>query len=92
MTWASELSPSHAVPATSQAEPLSAKSGGGSQCLRVDGELWYPWGHERVSLVRCSWDRTLAKDQTSARDHSGGRVSKARGRLAAPGVPALEAA
>ena len=31
------------------------------------------------------------KDQTSARDHSGGRVSKARGRLAAPGVPALEA-
>jgi hypothetical protein len=31
------------------------------------------------------------KDQTSARDHSGGRVRKARGRLAALGVPALEA-
>jgi hypothetical protein len=24
--------------------PLSAKSRGGSQCLRVDGELWYPVG------------------------------------------------
>jgi hypothetical protein len=30
-------------------------------------------------------------DQTSARDHSGGRVRKARGRLAALGAPALEA-
>jgi hypothetical protein len=37
---------------------LSAEPRGGSQCLRVDGELWYPWGHERVSLVRCSREIT----------------------------------
>jgi hypothetical protein len=38
------------------------------------------WGHERVS-PDCSWGSHRTKDQTSALDHSGGRVSKARGRL-----------
>jgi hypothetical protein len=70
--------------------PLSAEPRGGSQCLRADGELWYPWGHERVSLVRCSREIT-GKGPDERSGPRRWQSTKTRGRLAALGVPALEA-
>jgi hypothetical protein len=70
--------------------PLSAEPRGGSQCLRADGELWYPWGHERVSLVRCSREITGQRTRR-ALGPRWWQNTKTRGRLAALGVPALEA-
>jgi hypothetical protein len=70
--------------------PLSAEPRGGSQCLQADGELWYPWGHERVSLVRCSREITGQRTRR-ALGPRWWQNTKTRGRLAALGVPALEA-
>jgi hypothetical protein len=68
---------------------LEGEVKGGSQCLRAVWELWCPWGHERVDIVRCWWEITVkGPDERSGPWRW--QSTKTRGRLTALGVPALE--